>query len=367
MRTFCISLSCGLIAASIAPAASAAPEDEVLGALGRDLGRLSVNLPVWLSQHLPSVMAPVGLGAGSGISNDAGGFKLGIVTRLGLFNRLPDIGRGLELFDVQDQLPSLLPWPQLGVVVGADLGDGFEVGADIQFIPAMDIAADNVNLKASLFAVSATARYRINKPDGLLPAFVVGLGGSYYTGDFAVGAGYENAYDETLDDGTRVTGTVRIDAEPGVSWSIFQFSPELRLAWDIVGVFRPFIGFGAGMSFGSVTNGLKLKGTVTVDTINGRPANEPSQVYETTALAFSTAPAKYTLRPHVKFDFILGIFALTVQLDLALSGTDKVNTNFDDAVNTWLSEDPNYLFNQNARSSQTHNAFVLTTALRLQF
>lgn len=350
-----------------APPAAANPETELLGKFGDDLNRLSVNLPVWLSQHLPSVMAPVGIGAGSGISDDSGAFKLGLVTRVGLFNRLPDIGYGLELMDVGSELPSLLPWPQLGAVVGVNLGDGFEIGADVQFIPAMDIAAEDVNLKASLLAVSATARYRINKADGFLPAFIVGLGGAYYSGDFSVGAGYENPWEETLEDGTRITGTARIDAAPGVSWSIFQFSPEVRLAWDVVGVFRPYIGFGAGLSFGEIGNRLSLRGTVTVDTINGQPANEDPYVYDAASLSFSTAPAKYTLRPHVGFDFILGVFALTVQVDLALSGKDRINTDFDDAAATWLTEDPNYLFNENTRSSQTHNAVVVTTAARVQF
>lgn len=345
----------------------AAPADELFGTLGTDLSRLSINLPVWLSQHLPSVMSPVGLGAGSGIDDDAGAFKFGVLTRIGAFNRLPDVANGLELVDIQSELPSMLPWPQLGAVIGANLGHGFEIGADVQFIPAMDIAAEGVNLKASLLSVAAVARYRINKADGLLPAFIVGVGGSFYTGDFSVGAGFESPYEETLDDGTRVTGTTRVDAAPGVSWSIFQVAPEVRMAWDIAGVVRPFIGFGAGLSFGEVSNRLKLKGTVTIDTIDGNPVNQAPETYESEAFAFSTAPAKYTLRPHLGVDFILGIFALTLQIDLALSGKDRINTDVDDAVNTWLSEDPNYLFNENTRGAQTHNAFVFTTAARVQF
>jgi hypothetical protein len=351
----------------LAPAAHAAPEDEILGTFGADLGRLSVNLPVWLSQHLPSVMAPVGLGAGSGIGDDSGGFSFGLMTRIGAFNRLPDIAYGLEMIDVGDALPSLLPWPQLGAVFGVNLGDGFELGADIQFIPTMDIAAPGVNLKASLIAASVTARWRINKADGLLPAFVIGIGGSYYSGDFSVGAGYENAYEETLDDGTRVTGTARIDAAPGVNWSIFQAVPELRLAWDIGGIFRPFVGFGAGVSFGSVGNSLKLKGSVTIDTINGNPVNQAPETYESTAFSFSTSPARYSLRPHLGFDVVLGMFALTVQADLVLSGKDRINADLDDAVETWMSNDPNYLFNANTRGSQTHNALVFTAVARLQF
>ena len=43
-------------------------EDELREMLGDDMTTLGVNLPVWMSQHLPAVMAPVGIGAGSGIA-----------------------------------------------------------------------------------------------------------------------------------------------------------------------------------------------------------------------------------------------------------------------------------------------------------
>src|SRR5262249_26213216 len=141
-------------------------------------------------QHITSIMAPVGIGAGSGISDDAGGFTVGVLTRLALFNNFDDVGHGLQLVDLQPSMPSLVPWPQFGVVVGGSLGHGIELGGDVEFIPDMDVAADHLDVKASLISVGATLRFRLNKADGALPAVIIGLGGAYYSGSLVIGGGY---------------------------------------------------------------------------------------------------------------------------------------------------------------------------------
>ncbi len=361
---FLTSLGLGLMLAT--PTRAQSTEDDLRQMLGNDMTALGVNLPVWMAQHLPAVMAPVGLGAGSGIDDDSGGFKLGILTRLGLFNNLDDIGRNLELIDLQPVLPSLMPWPQLGVVFGIGLGDGLELGFDVQFIPDMDIAAEGVNLKAFLFSGAATFRWRVNKADGALPAFIVGLGGSYYTGSFEVGAGFEEAYTETIE-GRTVEGRVRIDTAPGVSWDLFQFSPEVRLAWDIGNVFRPFVGIGLGLTFGEVGDQLSVKAQATIDRVDGQPVNEDPVVYEDRVALYSTEPAMWTLRPHVGFDVVVGMFAFTAQLDLAIMGKDEINTDVAEAANSFDLSDEDFLFNENARNSQTQSALIATFAMRLQF
>lgn len=352
------------------PAQAASPseiETELVGSMKNDLTALSVNLPVFLSQHLPAVMAPVGIGAGSGIGDDAGGFSIGLLGRVGLFNNFDDVGAGMSVVDLQPALPSLLPWPQLGAVIGVNLGSGFELGADIQFVPPMDISGEGVDLHAELIAAALTARWRVNQASGAVPAFIIGVGGSYYGGRFEIGKGYTSQYADTLDDGTQVTGHVSINSAPGVGWSLFQVSPELRVAWDIGGVFRPYFGFGVGFGFGTVSDHVNLRASATVDTINGQPANQAPVVYDEAVASFETKPAMYTLRPHLGFDLVIGIFAFTAQLDLAIMGKDKIDANFDEAVENFLNDDPNFLYSQNARNSQTQAAAILTFATRLQF
>ena len=334
--------------------------------IGDDLTVLGVNLPVWMSQHITSVMAPVGLGAGSGIGDDSGGFSLGVLTRLGLFNNFDDVGHGLKLVDIQNKMPSLVPWPQFGVVVGGNLGDGIEIGADVQFIPAMDVAAADLRLKASLISVGATLRWRVNKADGAVPAFVLGIGGAYYNGSFEIGGGYSESYSETID-GHVVTGRVKIDTAPGVSWSVFQASPEVRLAWDIGGVFRPYVGLGLGLSFGTVGDELSVRAEASIDTIDGQATNQDPVVYEDKIVLYETDPALWTLRPHVGFDLVMGVIAFTAQLDLALMGKEEISANFAEGAGSFDTTDPNFLFNENARSSQTQAALIATFALRAQF
>lgn len=363
LMTTCASLALALCA----PAGRAqTTQDDLRTLIANDLTAIGVNLPVWMSQHITSVMAPVGLGAGSGIGDDSGGFSLGILTRLGLFNNFDDVGHGLELVELQPVMPSLVPWPQFGVVVGGNLGDGIEVGADVQFIPAMDVAAENLRLKASLISVGATLRWRVNKASGALPAFVLGLGGAYYNGSFEVGAGFSEPYSETVE-GHTVTGRVSISTAPGVSWSIFQGSPELRLAWDIGGLFRPYVGLGIGLSFGTVGDALSVRASATIDTIDGVAVDEDPVVYEDDIVLFETAPALWTLRPHIGFDLVLGVIAFTAQLDLAVMGKQAIDTKLADGAGSFDTSDPNFLFNENARNSQTQSALIATFALRAQF
>lgn len=369
MRTLIATLAIACIGAAggLSPTVHAqSTTDDLRQLIADDLTALGVNLPVWMSQHITSVMAPVGLGAGSGIDESSGGFTLGVVTRLGLFNNFDDIGHGLKLVDIQSQMPSLVPWPQFGVVVGGNLGNGIEVGADVQFIPAMDVAAKNLRLKASLISLGATLRWRVNKAQGALPAFIIGLGGAYYNGSLEVGAGYSESYSETVD-GHTVTGRVKIDTAPGTDWSIFQASPEVRLAWDIGGVFRPYVGIGLGLSFGTVGDQLSVRAEATVDTIDGQPVDEDPVVYEDDIVLYKTDPALWTLRPHVGFDLVLGIIAFTAQLDLALMGKEEINSNFAEGAGSFDTSDPDFLFNENARNSQTQSALIATFALRAQF
>ncbi|PKN58542.1 MAG: hypothetical protein CVU56_05100 [Deltaproteobacteria bacterium HGW-Deltaproteobacteria-14] len=346
--------------------AGAAESDELIGLLRNDLTAIGVNMPVWMSQHITAVMPSTGLGAGSGLSDDSGAFTFGVMTRLGLLNNFKDVGYGLELVDLEGPLPNLMPWPQLGVVFGFGLGDGLELGADVQFIPNLDIAGDGINLKAGLFSIGATLRWRVTKADGALPALVLGLGASYYRGSFEVGVGYERPYSETLD-GHTATGTYRLDSAPAVNWSLFQANPEVRLAWDIGGVLRPYVGIGVGFAGGSVSNEVNVKAHLTIDTIDGAPANQDPITYSENVVSFSTTPALYTLRPHIGLDLVLGVVAITLQADFAVMGKDKLNTDFSSAAGSFDTSDPNFLFNQNQRGSQSDGAVVVTAAVRAQF
>lgn len=366
MRTMLMSLVVGGLVAATTPARAQSTADDLRTLIADDLTALGVNLPVWMAQHITSVMAPVGIGAGSGIGDDAGGFSLGIVTRLGLFNNFDDVGHGLQLVDIQPLMPSLMPWPQFGVVVGLNLGDGLELGADVQLIPAMDVAADDLRLEASLFSAAVTLRWRLNKAEGAMPAIVLGIGGAIYSGDFRIGAGYSEPYSETIE-GQTVTGRVSVQTAPGVSWSIFQASPELRAAWDIGGLFRPYVGLGVGLSFGNVGDELSVKATATIETIDGRPVDEDPVVYEDDLVLFETSPALWTLRPHVGFDLVLGVIAFTAQLDLAIMGKDEIDADFAEGAGSFDTSDPDFLYNENARGSQTQASLIATFALRAQF
>jgi len=346
-------------------ASAHAQEQDIIDYMKADLTRLSVNMPIWLAEHLPSMMGPVGTGAGTNIRDESGGFSLGIVSRLGLFNNFDDVGNGLQVVDIQGDMPSLLPWPQFGVVLGVNLGSGFELGGDFQFLPQTDISSGDVDLSAFIISAAVSSRVRLNKADGAVPAVVLGLGASYYAGRLEAGSGYKGRYSQTVDNQV-VEGTFEIETAPAVDWSLFQVSPEIRLAWDIGGVFRPYVGLGLGLTFGTVDDHVHVHASATLDRVGGQDVGEDVE-YNADIVSFSTDPALYALRPHVGFDLVLGIVAITAQIDLAVMGKDKINSNLGDAADSFNPDDGNYLFNQNARDSRTQAAVIATLALRLQF
>lgn len=338
---------------------------EIVQQLRHDLTALGINTPVFLSQRLPGVMASSGIGAGSGLSDDSGGFKLGVLGRIALFNDFKSIGNGLQLIDIREEIPDLAPWPQLGVVIGVGLGHGLELGADVQFIPEMDVASDDLTAKTSLLSIAANLRWRATKPDGALPALVLGFGASYYFGSFELGAGYGGTYDETVE-GQRLQGTYDFNVAPGVDWSLFQVNPEVQLAWDIAGVFRPYVGLGVGFTFGTVSDTATVRADLTLDSVNGQPTNE-RYTYEDKVVYYETEPALYTFRPHVGFDLVFGVVALTIQADLAIMSQEKLDTNVADAADSFDDlDDGDFLYAENRDGAQTNAALVLTAALKFQ-
>jgi len=112
---------------------------------------------------------------------------------------------------------------------------------------------------------------------------------------------------------------------------------------------------------------MSVAATATVETVDGRPVTQDPVVYREDLVLFETSPALWTLRPHVGFDLVLGIVAFTAQLDLAIMGKDKVDSHIADGAGSFDSTDPNFLYNENARSSQTQSALIATFAVRAQF
>lgn len=367
--------SCVLGVAASAPGAGAQessnPADAVLEQMASDISVLAVNTPIWLAQHLPATMPQSGLGAGIDLEGGGSGFSLGIVPlRLGLFNQFSQVGRGTEMLDFESLMPGNLPWIQFGVAAGFALGKGFELGFDVHGVPrSLFEAGDTVSAKVQLISASTAIRWRLNDSKYGLPAVILGVGGSFYLGDLEIGAGYSDTY--TLTEDTPIgpqdiKGTYSFSGAPLMKWSLFQVAPEVRLAWKLA-ILRPYVGLGLGMTWGEVSGGAKLEAEITVDEVAGQP-QEDKRVYTERSTLYTTAPARYTFRPHVGMDLVLGIVAITAQLDLAVMSQDKVSGDVGGAAENF---DPDaeggLLYNEASKESQTASALVGTLALRLQF
>lgn len=340
--------------------------DEVVEGLARDITAVSVNTPVWLAQHLPAMMGQSGIGAGVDLTDEAGRFSLGIFPiRLGVMNQFSQVGRGTKLIDLESSLPGNMIWPQFGITLGVGLGSGFELSGDFQFIPDTDLAlGEGITIDVGTILAAGALRWRINKAKGAMPAFVLGVAGSYYSGHMDIGAGFQKSY--TYDTGFGMAeGTYTFLAAPVMAWRLWQVGPELRVGWK-AGPVRPFMGFGFAYTGGTVTGGAEVKARATVDTVDGQPVNE-EVLHEELSEVFDTKPAAYVFRPHAGIDFVIGIFALSLQLDLAVLTQESLSSS--DLGNAADSFDPSddFLFNEAAKSSQTSATLVFTTAFRFQF
>ncbi len=371
MKRFLVSLF--ILFFTVAPLDRAAAQENIIDQLSRDLGALSVNTPIWLSTHLPAMMGQSGMGAGIDLTNDGGGgFTLGLIgLHMGVMNQFDQVGKGTDMLGLEDQLPNNIPWPQFGATLGIGVGGGFELGADVRFIPETDLAMGKlISTTVGLVSASGSMRWRIVDPQGPMPAIVIGVSGGYHSGTMKIGAGFKSAYavPATVPGGGTgtVEGVYEFSGSPTMRWDLFQVSPEVRLGWEF-GPFRPYLGVGAGFSFGEVTGGAELTATVTVDKVNGNDVDEDPLIHEDSTSYYSTPPAMFTLRPYVGVDLVLGIVAITAQAELAIMTQDGIGTDLTGAAESFIPSDGDMLYNEASKESTTSAAVVTTVAARIQF
>lgn len=331
--------------------------------LGNDIKSLVVNMPVWMSSHLPAMMGFSGNGAGIDMDRDGGDFSIGLTPiKLGVMNQFSQVGAGTEIIDLESLLPGLFPWPQFGLNFGIGLGAGFEIGGDFQFLPELDLNPAT-GLTVSTFAIAASlgVSWRVNEAEGALPSFSLGVSGSYYHGYIEVGVGFSETYEHEVDrpgGGTEtVTGSWAFNGGPRFSWDLFQVAAELRVAWDLE-VFRPYVGFGFGFNFGDTTGEAEFDASATL-------ADTGETVTFNEKVSYSTPAASYLVRPLLGFDIVVGIVAINLQMELAVLMQDNLNLDLGEAAGSFdpTQEVP---FNK-AKESQTSAAFVTSLGLRFQF
>ena len=135
---------------------------------------------------------------------------------------------------------------------------------------------------------------------------------------------------------------------------------------------------GIGSTYGEVRGGAKLDATLRVDDIAIGDAAasdlgmEPIEISENLSSFYKTPPAKFTLRPHVGIDLVmLGIFAVGVQLDVAVMKHDEIALYEDDVAAAEASfntdELGGLLSNKAGGESNLAAAMVGTVAFRFQF
>ena len=338
-------LAVSVLAASllVAPAASAqtttAAINQTVARLGGDLKQLGFNTPLWLSTHLPAMMGQSGLGAGIQLFGEETSFAFGLTpVRVGFMNKFKDVGANTEVLEFDRALPDTVPWLTFGVTLGVAFSR-FELGADVQFIPDMDLAlGENIGLTVGVFSGAMAFRWRINDPSGPLPAFILGVTGGVYTGSLEMGAGFASDY--TFDaSGQQVVGNYKLSGAPKMSWTFWQVGPELKIAWAL-GPVRPYLGAALGFSFGEVTGGSRVKVALHVDTVDGQPvsAADQPQGYADDSDVLTTDPALFTLRPFLGLDFVFGPVGINVQVDFAVMNREEIGGGFAGAVGSFGSD-----------------------------
>lgn len=337
-----------------------------------DISRIAINTPIWLAQHLPAMMAQSGLGSGLSLTSDAWSISVGLIPlRIGVFNQFSSVAEGMEVLDIGNLVPDIMPWPQFGVTFGLGLGGGVEIGADVQFIPDLNVTiTEGVDVTVGVISVATSLRWRINDAMGPLPAFVIGIGGSYYRGLMDIGAGYKDTFEATVDiEGygpASVEGSYAFEGSPRMTWEMYQINPEVRIAWAL-GPFQPYLGFGLGITFGQVSGGSRLLADVTVERIAGIDVSDDNEPFIERSDQYTTEPAMFTMRPHVGFDIDLGLIVFTVQVDAAIMNAQPMDTDVSEVKASFDYTDSDLLLGNSSAGRTTSAALVGTFAMRFQF
>jgi|GEM_PF-1374612 len=345
---------------------------QIQNQLGSDVKSIVLNMPVWMASHVPAMMPWSGNGAGIDMDRDGGDFSIGLnLAKIGVMNQFSSVGAGTQLVDLESLLPGVFPWPQFGINLGLSLGAGFEIGADIMFLPELDLnPADGLTVNAEFFQAAVGIGWRINKPDGALPTFFLSASGSIYHGNLEVGVNHRApySYDSVVDvpgsgpQTVTTEGEWQFDGGPDFNWTFYQVNVELRMAWDLE-VFRPYFGLGVGFTFGEASSGALFSAQASIDRVAGQPTSGTEGFAE--QVNYSTPAAQYLFRPLLGFDIVAGIVAINLQLELSLIQHDNLNTNVGDAADS-LDPTQDVPFNK-AREATTAAAFVGSLGLRFQF
>ncbi len=335
-----------------------------------DISRISINTPIWLAQHLPAMMAQSGLGPGVSLSSDAWGVSIGLIPlRIGVFNEFSQVANGMEVLDIGGFIPDVMPWPQFGATFGLGLGGGVEIGADVQFIPDLNVTVtEGIDITVGVISVATSLRWRINDASGPLPAFVIGVGGSYYRGLMDIGAGYRDTFKLSIDTDqgpAEVEGDYSFQGAPRMKWELYQVAPEIRIAWAL-GPFQPYLGFGFGITFGEVSGGSRLTADVRVKRIAGIEVTDDNEPLIERSDQYATKPAMFTMRPHVGFDIDLGLLVITLQVDAAIMNSQPMDTDLSEVKSSFDYTDSSLLLGSSSAGRTTSAALVATLAVRFQ-
>ena len=350
---------------------------ELLEKISHDVESLSVNTPIWIAQHAPASMPTSGIGAAPDHA-DGPGLAFGVVLpRLGLYNQFNEVGKGTQFLGFEDELPGNMFWPQFGVTAAIRLGVGLEAAVNVEGIPNMALGGDTATVEVGNFSAAGHVRWRLTPSVGPLPGLVVGVGAGYSTGTMKFGISGRAGYTVPLqvDNGqggfieTDVTGTYSFLGGPEMSWEMAQIAPELRLVWA-AGPVKPFVGLSVGITEGTVQGGANVTTRIEVDEIEAEGVTlDDSQTYSNTRTnLFRTAPARFTVRPHLGVDFDLGALSIAAQLDIAFLNNEQLSTEVDtSALSDFDPEQEGGMFGDAQQDSQTSAALVGSLAMRVVF
>ena len=362
----------------LAPAAQAQDAtQELLNQISHDVESLSVNTPIWIAQHVPASMPTSAIGAAPD-HTDGPGIALGVILpRLGLFNQFNEVGKGTPFLGFEDELPGNMLWPQFGVTASLRLGLGLEASVNIEGIPNMALGGDTATVEVGNFNAAGHLRWRLTPSVGPLPGLVVGVGACYSTGTMKFGISGRAGYTIPLqvDNGqggfveTDVSGTYSFLGGPEMAWEMTQIAPELRFVWS-AGPVKPFVGLAVGITEGTVQGGANVTTRIEVDDIEveGVTLDEGQTYNNTRTNLFSTAPARFTVRPHVCVDFDLGALSIAAQLDVAFLNSDKLSTEVDTSgLSDFDPDQEGGMFGDAQQDSQASAALVGSLAMRVVF
>ena len=256
-----------------------------------------------------------------------------------ILNTLPHVTFGVESavgFIPSDRIFSDIdifeesPIPSVSTpYIGFTLGTGFLGIMDlrIKYFTLPKISSMPENLSLNINYVVIENRYNIFEARAFFPTITAGVTFCYSFGDISYPYNTEGniSYSESYFQGS---GSYDVSVQPKLSWKLLSLGIDIRLSWSIIGIIKPFIGFGIGINGGKMNFEETISGNfdITLKYTEDIPQVEPMELNEQIEVNSDVSEKPQTFINYWSIGFELNLFLIKFGFLISINMYNKAGS-----------------------------------------